>query len=945
MYIMLKSQAEGGELKHNGGSSIGGRGKQKLDNEYRYDREEMLKIAKSELSMQRPSYLSTDFDNEDGKFQPDKWLEYRWVCEGVENRPNANARRKEKIKPEAFDGNSTVLSPQRRGFSSGCRAPSPHKTETEPERLGTNKGNWRSGAGFMLKNSTATNDFKPAFQKNATASGDAVFTRSRQPNNTDRRAAGDGTFKPSFHKDAQSQNRNRMVSTLSTEEKVPEWMEEGPTSMHDMIELKGFDDERKNVKRGSGNKAKKDGLSGKQHAQQKAGVNKSSVANRLEASMVQPAGDKVKKSVASTDSKSSRDSGSTSPSVDKSETVEAAKSPEVVEELPIPKASSSTTEKSREASVIPSPLPNNKLPNSDAEFAAIMGLLDTSDFDSLKENVMSAKNVVATDPAPCSRLSRFFSTTKSEPHAAPHSASPGDSNNNENSAAVSTASATTSNPILKKIFASSQSSSPMPMEQPGSASLPGVVHAEDLEKGFQWEATRGAIAPPSTSNASDHLRQLGISPQPTSASRHHQLASYQVSKGNPLGDPQQQAQLMNKLNKFAQQQDMNNLEDIRGAGAASSSNPLLQQHLRSSAGHLSAATGEIPRFRTASQDVALQAALARSQLDAALLKNLQYAANQQRAAAMMQSSQPADVNAVRAMLANLMASNSASHGGMPGVNASTTAAATQQRASTTTVPNAFMPTSVMRQMTKNNVSVDDKHRRAGSSIPVVSIAEEDKQRNIGEAGAQKQAVEYARGNPGNLNGNNPDVMSKLLQQQYVQVMTAIRQGVPASSWPVPPHLLPQMRAQAFAAAQAEQQRLYAMALMRNDVSQAQAIRARIISQQAAAAAAGFLNVNVPSTSSIHFQHNPPGAVGGQQPQYMSSGSVQTPDAAPQSVHKYQSPLEKLLQSAGVPTKQPGRAPPQDKPQGASGMPSIISRLPPQANCISLEELEKQYASN
>lgn len=40
-----------------------------------------------------------------------------------------------------------------------------------------------------------------------------------------------------------------MVSSLSGEEKVPEWLEDGPTSMHDMIELKGFDDERKSSKR------------------------------------------------------------------------------------------------------------------------------------------------------------------------------------------------------------------------------------------------------------------------------------------------------------------------------------------------------------------------------------------------------------------------------------------------------------------------------------------------------------------------------------------------------------------------------------------------------------------------------------------------------------------------------------------------------------------------
>lgn len=58
---------------------------------------------------------------------PEKWVEYRWICEGIENRPNAASKRKEKLKAEALENESTVLSPQRRGFSSGCRAASPTK--------------------------------------------------------------------------------------------------------------------------------------------------------------------------------------------------------------------------------------------------------------------------------------------------------------------------------------------------------------------------------------------------------------------------------------------------------------------------------------------------------------------------------------------------------------------------------------------------------------------------------------------------------------------------------------------------------------------------------------------------------------------------------------------------------------------------------------------------
>lgn len=65
--------------------------------------------------------------SDEGNFDPEKWLEYRWTCEGVENRSNTNIKRKEKLKVEALEADTTILSPQRRAFSSGCRGASPAK--------------------------------------------------------------------------------------------------------------------------------------------------------------------------------------------------------------------------------------------------------------------------------------------------------------------------------------------------------------------------------------------------------------------------------------------------------------------------------------------------------------------------------------------------------------------------------------------------------------------------------------------------------------------------------------------------------------------------------------------------------------------------------------------------------------------------------------------------
>lgn len=67
----------------------------------------------------------TNAFSDSGKFQPDKWLEHRWECEGTANRSNVNVKRKEKLKTETLADESTVLSPQRRGFSLGCRAQTP----------------------------------------------------------------------------------------------------------------------------------------------------------------------------------------------------------------------------------------------------------------------------------------------------------------------------------------------------------------------------------------------------------------------------------------------------------------------------------------------------------------------------------------------------------------------------------------------------------------------------------------------------------------------------------------------------------------------------------------------------------------------------------------------------------------------------------------------------
>lgn len=80
----------------------------------------------------------------------------------------------------------------------------------------------------------------------------------------------------------------------------------------------------------------------------------------------------------------SRESSCTSPNVDNANKSPTASSSEITQILHL-KTDEPSKDKALEQSVLPTTLLSSKLPNSDAEFAAIMGLLDTNDFDSLKE--------------------------------------------------------------------------------------------------------------------------------------------------------------------------------------------------------------------------------------------------------------------------------------------------------------------------------------------------------------------------------------------------------------------------------------------------------------------------------------------------------------------------------------------------------------------------------
>lgn len=132
----------------------------------------------------------------------------------------------------------------------------------------------------------------------------------------------------------------------------------------------------------------------------------------------------------------------------------------------------------------------------------------------------------------------------------------------------------------------------------------------------------------------------------------------QISKGSQFVD---QAHLVNRLNKFALQQEVVmtpeevGTRSMRSAGSPPSPiHTTLPLASASSAAQLvaqaAAAQGiqNAHKFSGPHPEVALQAAFMRSQYEAAIVQSFQaLAANQQRASAMTQSPQTADLNAVR----------------------------------------------------------------------------------------------------------------------------------------------------------------------------------------------------------------------------------------------------------------------------------------------------------
>ncbi|VDN40520.1 unnamed protein product [Gongylonema pulchrum] len=181
----------------------------------------------------------------------------------------------------------------------------------------------------------------------------------------------DPSFKSNHQKEGGGGGYKNKASGSAMEEKIPEWLNDGPKSMHDMIELRGFDeDSSKNTKYSMQN-AKDNSVCSAHHGH-------SYCMNGINEQMDMKKGDlpEWRHSAPIASDMGSLPAGLSQIRLSDDNGAE------------ILSQSTGLADNGNSLSSLPSL--NGKLPNTDAEFAAIVGILGDADLDSLKEVSVSS---------------------------------------------------------------------------------------------------------------------------------------------------------------------------------------------------------------------------------------------------------------------------------------------------------------------------------------------------------------------------------------------------------------------------------------------------------------------------------------------------------------------------------------------------------------------------
>ncbi|KAI6225300.1 hypothetical protein M3Y99_01351100 [Aphelenchoides fujianensis] len=203
---------------------------------FTYTREQILALKKNhQLANLPPHLFAPDYLTSHGKFSPDKYVECMWKGERNNRKPAVRSEI-----PDILQNGST-LSPQRRGFSSGCREAVDMEADPFLRRRAINTA---AGASLLAGSQSRGNKTDKRFPLNASSSGNNNnMTWRKFPFFDNNGESGDGRF--------DGYNRSNGFSrrdSNSHAEAMPEWMDDGPESSTDLIPLHGFNDIENDLK-------------------------------------------------------------------------------------------------------------------------------------------------------------------------------------------------------------------------------------------------------------------------------------------------------------------------------------------------------------------------------------------------------------------------------------------------------------------------------------------------------------------------------------------------------------------------------------------------------------------------------------------------------------------------------------------------------------------------
>ncbi|XP_057294863.1 eukaryotic translation initiation factor 4E transporter-like isoform X1 [Hydractinia symbiolongicarpus] len=232
-----------------------------------YDKETLLELRSAAISLEKPDCLSEEFFNKDGVWDPEAWHKSN-MSRSASPAVDGKTVLVEGKKLELVD-DDIELAPRRRSFRQGCQVQSSgevEKAEKTTNRVVFERKNRLTGRAASQRRSVENSyneksheseksrrdkhydEEKPRYSRYADKESrhpgrdnDRFFERERFDKYNDQRSD-PRNEKSKSNKNEKPSVNNSKNSKSGYEEKLPEWMTDGPTSQLDIMEFTGFQD-------------------------------------------------------------------------------------------------------------------------------------------------------------------------------------------------------------------------------------------------------------------------------------------------------------------------------------------------------------------------------------------------------------------------------------------------------------------------------------------------------------------------------------------------------------------------------------------------------------------------------------------------------------------------------------------------------------------------------